>query len=133
MKNNLECKTIQVNENTENFREVFEELKVGDKIKWNRGEDKYKGLVTKKSPNYLWAVTRGYSKEQPSHYLMGGVGKFKPLYGSYIAEHGFELKEDMIRYWGNNGDLCFKKSFKGFEEKSAKYTELNELMKQYKM
>jgi hypothetical protein len=129
MKNNLEYKTIEANqEDSANFKEVFKNIQVGDKIQWDNGEDKYEGLVIEKYPNYFWAITRGYDKKKPDQYLMGGVGKFKSLYGDYIAEHGFELQEDRIRYWGFNGDLSYKKKFKGFEDKNKKYLKYNKLM-----
>lgn len=133
MENKLEFKAIHVNENIENFREVFRELKVGDRIKWNRGKDTYKGLITEKFPNYFWAVSRGYEKERPSKYMMGGIGKYKPLNGAYISEHGFELKDDRIRYWGNNGGLFFKNKFPEFEGNDKKYFENHKLMKNYGM
>ena len=42
---NLESKTIEINKNTRNFKEVFNNLKVGDKVNWDFGEEKYKGLI----------------------------------------------------------------------------------------
>ena len=129
-KNNLEFKTIEVNKNIKNPRKVFDNLEFGDRIHWEThdGEDKYDGMIFEKSPNHFYAVTREYVEEQPEgYYLMGAPGKVKFRWGNCLREKCFELKDDMIRYWGETRNAYFENNL---EENNKKYyLALDRLMK----
>ncbi len=113
MKDNIETKAIPVDGKTLG-REIFGNLKVGDKVHWetHNGVDKYDGLIIEKDSNYLFAVSRRYVKEEPEgHYFMGLPGKVKLRYGNSIREKCFELnEEDKIRYWGETRNVYFEEN-----------------------
>lgn len=102
---NLEFKVIPVDGITLG-KEIFENIKIGDRIHWERGNgrDKYWAVVIEKNLKYFFAVSKEYIEEQPEHYMMGFPGKVKSEWGNSFREKGFELtEENKIWYKGDYG------------------------------
>jgi hypothetical protein len=122
--NKLEAKIIPVDGITK-AKEIFENIKIGDKIHWetHNGVDKYDGVVIEKNSKYFYAITRRYVKETPEWRSWGGISK--SYYGNSIREKGFELtEEDKIWYKGDYGNIYFENQFREIDKEYFKQDQI---------